>query len=79
LKPTSTHPLSAEEAPNDKVIDNRLTAIEARAEFEYRFKERLGMMAPDGNPTAQQQGFAQCEAMREVGLLSETLINSQKS
>lgn len=50
-----------------------LTTEEAKSEFEYRLKERLGMMAPDGKPTEEQRVYAQTEAMREVGLLRKSL------
>lgn len=46
-----------------------LTAIEAKSEFDYRLAERLGMMAPDGDPAEDQRVYAQTEAMREVRLL----------
>lgn len=51
----------------------QLTPSEAKAEFDYRLAERLGMMAPDGHPTEEQRVFAQAEAMREVGLLRKAL------
>jgi hypothetical protein len=51
LKPTSTHPLSTEEA---------------RAEFEYRFKERVGMMSPDAPPTEEQIAYANAETMGQM-------------
>ena len=48
-----------------------LTAEEKKAEFDYRLKERLGMMAPDGKPTEEQRIFAQAEAMRELRRLND--------
>jgi hypothetical protein len=51
-----------------------LTPAEAKSEYEYRLKERLGMMSPDTVPTEEQQVFAQSEATREVGLLKKALL-----
>ena len=48
-----------------------LTAEEKKAEFDYRLKERLYMLAPDGKPTEEQRIFAQAEAMRELRRLNE--------
>jgi hypothetical protein len=46
-----------------------LTVAESRAEFDYRFQERIGMMT-DGNPPSEEQiAFAQAETMREVRLV----------
>lgn len=46
-----------------------LTPAEARAEFDYRFCERIGMMTDGAPPSAEQTEFAQAETMKEMRLL----------
>ena len=73
LSDTARRPnnMTTQEQPmiNDELTlkrDNRLTAAEARAEYEYRLQERLGMMSPDAPPTEDQFIYARAETMREM-------------
>lgn len=51
-----------------------LTTSESRAEFDYRFKERVGMMLDSWcEPPEEVIAFAQSETLQELRLLRAAL------
>jgi hypothetical protein len=54
-----------------------LTPAEARAEYDYRFLERIGMMSDEipPSPSAEQIEYAQAETMKEVRLVKAHACN----